>query len=859
MDKYLEFLKRKIKVAENFGFEIDKNKLNAILKPHQKDIVTWALNGGRRAIFASFGMGKTMMQLEVGYQIAKKFNKPVLFGVPLLVRHEFYNDINKLAYEEVNNDKLQKLIESGAKPKNPEYKIKYCKTQEEVEKAISDGYLLIMANYERIRDAKYNMNTFIACCLDEASVIRSMGTLTTQYILRELGKLQFRFVFTATPSPNEYHELLKYSEFLGIMNISHALSRYFKRDSVKAHNSSLLEHREADFWLWVSTWGTFIQKPSDLGYDDTGYDFPEMEVYWHRVEVKEREQIVDDRGNIEMFNRQATSLVETSKEKRDSMFDRIGFAKDVISNTNDNWLIWHHREDERHEIQKQFGTDCKSVYGSQTDDKKEDYMVGFANGKYKYLSTKPEIAGSGCNFQYHCNKAFFVGIDYRFNDFIQAIHRIARFGQNNRVEIHIAYTDAEDQLKKKLEAKWKRHNILVTKMTEIIRKNKLTTNIITDQKRKFMLERQEYKGQNFIAINNDSCIELKHWEENTVDFICTSIPFSDLFEYADSYNDMGQSLGDEEFFQHMDFLTPELLRVLKPGRIAAIHVKDVIKYNYQNGAGFPTLHPFSDAVNSHFKKHGFWQMGRITVTTDVVRENNQTYRLGWSEKCKDGTKMGVGLPEYVLLFRKAPTSNENAYADVPVTHFKEEYKRARWQLDAHSFWKSNGNRLLTDAEISQFDLGQIMSWWQNYDLNNVYDFYNHVQLCEKLDSAGKLPVKFMSLPTQSKNPSVWDDIQRIKTLNTEQARARMIKHVCPLQLDLIERLIERYTNKDETVLDPFGGIGSTSFQAMKMQRKGITIELHDGYWKDSLKHLQSLEYKENTPTLFDLIENEQTT
>lgn len=826
---YKEFLESKVVKAEKYGFEIEQKDINPILKPHQKDIVQWALNGGRRAIFASFGLGKTVMQLEVGYQISKKTNKPVLFGLPLAVRHEFKKDAKLLGYE-----------------------IEYCKDDNELENALSKGIKLIMCNYERIREGKLDISKFIGCCLDEASVIRSMSTKTTQYILDKLGKLHYRFVFTATPSPNEYHELLKYADFLGIMSISHALSRYFKRDSVKAHNSSLLEHRESDFWLWLSTWGTFIVKPSDLGYDDKGYDFPEFEVKWHRVVVKNRETEYNQKGQASLINSQAKSLIETSKEKNISLKDRVNFANDLIKETNDNWLIWHHRENERQLIQKTIGKDCKSVYGSQKDEEKEKYMVGFSNGEYKYLSTKPEIAGSGCNFQYYCNKAVFVGIDYKFNDFIQAIHRIYRFGQSKKVEIHILYTDKEDSLKSTLENKWKRHNEMVVKMTEIIRKNKLTTNVVKDSKRKFMLERNEFKGNNFVAINNDSVIELNNWKENSVDMVCTSIPFSDLFEYAQSYNDMGQSLGDKEFFNHMDYLTPKLLKILKPGRIAAIHVKDVIKYKWQNDTCFPIMHRFSDKVADHFEKHGFKTMQRITIDTDVVRENNQTYRLGWSEKTKDGTKMGGGLPEYVWLFRKEPTSEENAYADIPVEKTKLQYNRAKWQIDACNHWKSSGNRLLTGEEVESMKLKHIVNWWRNYNLNNVYDFNKHVQISELLEEKGKLSKEFMTLPLHSEKPHIMDDIQRIKTLNSEQKRAKLVKHVCPLQLDLIERLVESFTMENETVLDPFGGIMSVPYQCLKMKRKGVGIELNEDYWKDGLKHLKSIEYKENTPTLFDL-------
>lgn len=851
---YQDFLKRKIKVAENYGFHIDQSEINPICKPHQKDIIQWALAGGRRAVFASFGLGKTICQLEIGYHLNKRTNKPILFGLPLAVRGEFIKDAN--------------MLRNGRNGEG--YNIRYCRNNDEVKAAVADGVTFIISNYERIRTGSFDMSVFGGVCLDEASVIRSMATQTTQYILSNLRSIQYRFVFTATPSPNEYHELLKYSEFLGIMEIGNALSRFFKRNSVKAHESTLLEHREQDFWLWLSTWATFIVKPSDLGYEDTGYDFPEFKVVWHRVTVENRETMMKEQKVIVkgkmtkvksalLIPDQAKGLTEVSKEKRTSLQDRVDFAKELIGNNTDHWIIWHHREDERHHIQKAFGPECKSVYGSQDEDQREDYLMGFAEGKYKYLSVKPEIAGSGCNLQYFCHKAVFVGIDYKFNDFIQAVHRIYRYGQEYPVEIHIIYTDLEEDIKTALERKWRNHNKQVEMMTKLIRENKLTTNVVQDQKRKFGLERQEHKGKNFTYVNNDSCIELTNMPSNNIDMICTSIPFSDLFEYADSYSDMGQSLGDTEFFQHMDYLTPELYRVLAPGRIAAIHVKDVIKYRWQNDFGFPITHRFSDKTADHFESHGFAFIGRITVTTDVVKENSQTYRLGWSEKCKDGTKIGVGLPEYILLFRKEPTDQSNSYADIPVEHDKMNFTRAKWQLDAHSYWKNNGNRLLLEEEISRYKIKDIMQWWDMYDRENPYDYETHVNLCNTLEKYGKIPTDFMVVPPKSTNNFVWDDIQRIDTLNTKQSQGRLIKHVCPLSLGIIERLVELFTNPGETVLDPFGGIGSTGYQCLRMKsgiRKSILIELSDLYWLDGIRHCTAEEYKQMTPTLFDVIDLE---
>ena len=818
---YLEFLKKKIKVAEKYGFEYDRNLLPDLLFEHQKDIIIWALSGGRCAIFVSFGLGKTMMQLVIGDIISKRENKPFFFGVPLGVKQEFAKDAAKLGL-----------------------KITYVKDQSEVK---PNEYGLYMSNYERIREAKFDPEMFAGVCFDEASVIRSMGTQTTQYILTNFKKLNYRFVFTATPSPNEYHELLKYSEFLGIMDIGQALNRYFKRDSVKAHNSSLLEHREQDFWIWVSSWAVFVTKPSDLGYSDVGYDMPNMKVFFHEVINNDRGDIIEE-NQFKLFADSAKSLTQASKEKRSSLNSRVQKAKEIVNeHPNDHYILWHHQEKERELLEKTF--DCVSVYGSQKQEIKEKYLIEFAEGKHQILATKPEIAGSGCNFQYHCHKAIFLGIDYKFNDFIQAIHRIHRFMQKEVVEIHIIYTDAENTIKKALELKWERHKNLVLQMTNIIKENGLSEiNVMSDIKRQLGVNRKVYKSEKSLLINNDSIAELSDPEseikDNSVDLIVTSIPFSDLFEYAENYADMGQSNGDEEFFKHMDFLTPQLLRVIEPGRIACIHVKDCIKYSYQNGVGFVSLNDFSGKTVQHFQKHGWWLMGKITVTTDVVKENNQTYRLGWSEQCKDGSKMGVGLPEYILIFRKCPSDTSNGYADNPIVKSKEDYTRAQWQLDAHAYWKSNSEKL------SDLPISDLMHAWKAIDSVGEYSYKRHVELSIELDRKDKLSTNFMTLAPQSNSEYVWTDIIRMHTLNTSQAVQNKIKHVCPLQLDIIERLIERYSMEGETVLDPFGGIMSVPYVAVKMKRKAIGIELNQNYWKDGIFNVKSEEDKDFQMTLF---------
>jgi DNA modification methylase len=366
------------------------------------------------------------------------------------------------------------------------------------------------------------------------------------------------------------------------------------------------------------------------------------------------------------------------------------------------------------------------------------------------------------------------------------------------------------------------------------------------------VERAEVKGQRWRLIHNDATLEVMDWPDNQVDMICTSIPFGTQYEYCPSLHDFGHNPSNVEFFEQMDFLVPHLLRVLKPGRVAAIHVKDRILFGNVTGFAMPTVEPFSDHTTAVFTKHGFKLMARITIDTDVVRENNQTYRLGWSENAKDSSKMGAGMPEYVMVFRKLPSDLSNAYADVPVTKDKEEYTRADWQIDAAGLWRSNGNRLPDPDILRNMNMEDIKRLWVKHSTEGGYSHEAHVELAKALEARGKLPSSFMLFPPISRNKDIWTDIARMRTLNSEQSRRNVEKHVCPLQLDIIKRLITRYTNEGEVVYDPFMGIGSTAYQALKMKRQAVGTELNDEYWRFSVGYAERMEAEMDVPTLFDL-------
>ena len=830
---YKEFLKTKIEIAPESGFTVNNSEINKALKPHQKDAVIWALRGGCRALFEAFGLGKTIQELEFCYQVIKHKGGKALIVLPLGVKQEFTHDAVKvLGYDEPQ----------------------YVRTMQEVMSAKTD---IMLTNYERVRDGDIDVNYFTATSLDEASVLRSFGSKTYQTFLDKFKSVPYKLVATATPSPNRYKELIHYAGYLGVMDTGQALTRFFQRDSTKANNLTLYPNMEDEFWLWVSSWALFITKPSDLNpdYSDDGYILPPLDVRWHELPIKYGDS-VDKDGQMKLFDDASVSLKEEAKIKRESIDVRIKKMKEIVdSDPETHFLLWHDLEEERKHIVKVL-PETVDIYGSQDYDIREKRVIDFSEGRTRLFATKKSISGSGCNFQKHCHRAIFVGIDYEFNDFIQAVHRIYRFLQEDKVIIDIIYMENERKIKDVLLEKWKNHNHMVSKMIEIVKKYGLSNaNMSKGLQRKMGVETVRIEGKKYIAVHDDCVEETKRMESSSIDLIHTSIPFGNHYEYSANYNDFGHNKDTDRFFEQMDYLTPELLRVLKPGRVAAIHVKDRVLFGNATGTGMPTIEPFHAQCISHYMKHGFQYFGMITVVTDVVRENNQTYRLGWSEQCKDGSKMGVGCPEYILLFRKLPTDKSNAYADEPVVKSKEEYTRAQWQIDAHGYWRSSGNRLISKDELKDIPVNNLQKVYRQFSRENVYSYEEHVRLAKELDKNDKLPATFMVVAPGSWNTmEVWDDINRMRTLNTTQSKRRQQMHVCPLQIDIVERIINRYSNVGDLVLDPFGGLMTVPMTAIKHGRRGYGIELNPDYFRDGVGYLQEAENEIEEPTLFDFFD-----
>jgi len=841
---YEQFLREKVAFDKRFGFEVSDSEVSEILKPHQRAIVKWAVAGGRRAIFAKFGLGKSVMQLEtlrlcLTHESSETRGGRGLIVAPLGVRGEFIRDARNLLGMDV------KFIRS-------------------LEDAGEFGPGLYVTNYESVRDGKLPVSAFDAVSLDEASVLRSYGSKTYQEFLGMFDEVKYRFVATATPSPNRHKELIHYAGFLGIMDTGQALTRFFQRDSTKAANLRLYPHKETEFYLWLNTWACFVQRPSDLGFSDEGYDLPELAVDWRSVDVSVLSEEVDRDGQAVLVRGGAKSLADAAREKRDTIDDRVAEMMRIVTehhaSDDGQIVIWCDLNAEQDAIERALkgtGFTFSSVHGGLDDVEAERRLDQWRDGETYALIGKPVMLGQGMNLQ-QAHVAVFVGVTYKFNDTIQAVHRIQRFGQQHACTVHLIYALTESEVRDVLVEKWNEHDHLTDTMSDVIREFGLNPAAISQALTRAMgVERKVEEGDGWKLALNDCTLETRdHMDENSVDLIVTSIPFSNHYEYTPSYNDFGHTDDNNHFWQQMDYLTPNLYRVLKPGRIYACHVKDRIQFGAVTGAGIPTVSPFHMEAAVHGMKHGFDYMGMITVTTDVVRENNQTYRLGYTEMRKDGSKMGVGSPEYIILFHKPQSDRSKGYADDRIVKDVEDYSLARWQVDAAADWRSSGDRLLSSDELAALPPEQRSRLFKQQSKRTVYDFAEHVEVGEMLADKRALPSTFKSLDPGSWRPDVWDDVNRMLTLNGEQSRRQLEFHICPLQFDIVDRLIERYSNKGDLVFDPFGGLGTTVLRARKLGRRGRAAELNPTSFRDAVMYQREMDEAHAVPTLFDMFEEE---
>jgi len=740
--EYAKFLESKIFNAVDSGFKIDETKLNKNLFDFQKHIVKKAIAKGRYAIFADTGLGKTIMQLSWADAVFKHTNKPVLILAPLAVSG-------------------QTILEGF-------------KFEIDIKKILDNPYIVHITNYEQLENI--DVNKFIGIVLDESSILKNFNGKFRNKIIDNFKNTQYKLACTATPSPNDPMELGNHSEFLNEMSYTEMLSMFFIHDGGNTSKWKLKGHAEKDFYQWIGTWATVITDPADIGFKEESLKFklPELEYFEHMI-------ITPKKDNGLLFNENHVDATSFNAELRETRELRLDKVKSIL-NKDDYFIIWiNHNEDEKYLSDILKGYDFRIVTGSDSPEKKENDLIEFSKGLFKILITKGKIAGMGMNFQ-HCHNQIIAGMDFSFEKLYQQVRRSYRFGQKEKVNIHLITTDTMVNVSEKIKEKENEFNKLRFAMKNIIN---------TFGGKKYMETKQDDVKFKQAHLMKGDCIQrIKEIPDNSVGFSIFSPPFASLYSYSDHNEDMGNSRDYEEFFLHFGFLVKELFRVLMTGRCISVHCMNLP--NTITHHGFIGIQDFRGDTIRLFQKYGFIYHSEVCIWKDPVIAMQRTKALGLLHKQvkKDSAMCRQGVPDYLVTFRK-PGENVKPIAG-EFDHFSG---------DMNTF-KNEGN-LSIDI-------------WQRYA------------------------------------SPIWTDINPSNTLQYRSARDdKDEKHICPLQLDVIHRALQLWSAEGDNVLTPFMGIGSEIYEAIKLKRYGIGIELKDSYFGQAVKNIKDAIDEINQAGLFE--------
>lgn len=396
MRQYTEFLNKKISAVQSSGFT--PYLFNDVLFPFQKFIVNRSLEKGRTGVFADCGLGKTLIELEWAKQVSDYTQKPVLITCPLAVGGQTIKEANKFGY--------------GS----------------DISKYGTDNAIQII-NYEQLDNV--DASIFSGIALDESSILKNFEGAYRNLIIENFRSTPYKLACTATPAPNDPMELGNHSEFLNIMGRTEMLAMYYVHDGGETAKWRLKKHSIDPYYKWVGQWATMLTKPSDIGFDDQGYDLPSLNFIEERIITPQREG--------KMFNDVAISATNFNQELRLTKDKRLARAAEIVNSSDENFIVWIKQNEEGEQLKKMIPGSIE-VKGSDSPEYKEEMLLGFADNKFRVLITKAKIAQFGLNYQ-NCHNQVFASPDFSFESLYQAVRRSYRFGQLHPVNIYILVTD----------------------------------------------------------------------------------------------------------------------------------------------------------------------------------------------------------------------------------------------------------------------------------------------------------------------------------------------------------------------------------------------------------------------------------
>ena len=755
---YKDFLETKTNRVNRIGKQISDKDVNSMLFPFQRDIVKWAVNMGRCAVFADTGLGKTFIQLEW----ARLIGKTVLIFAPLSVARQTIREAKKI-----------NCI------------VTYIKNQNEIKPGIN------ITNYENIRG--FESAEIDSIILDESSILKSIDGETRKKLIKYFSGVKYKLCCTATPAPNDYTELGNHAEFLGICSTAEMLSTYFVNANKvtetitddgkvlrKKHSNKhgtewrMRYHAQEDYFRWLSSWAMAIRKPSDLNYDDAKFNLPKLNMIPVIVDA-------DYQPTDELFFTGLKGLKQRADVRGQTSFPKLDKIKELVNHSKEQWIIWCGLDKESQSAKKEL-IDSIEVKGSDSPEFKAKAFEDFQDKKIRVMITKSKIGGYGMNFQ-NCHNIIFFGLNDSWESFYQSVRRCYRFGQKKEVNVYVVISEMEVSIYENIKRKGEMSERMMNGLINQVKKYELDQLGKQEVKIDAVYNEYETKGNLFVAQRGDSCELLKKVSKESIDLSVYSPPFADLYTYSASSRDLGNSRNWDEFFEHYSFIIKELFRITKEGRLSCVHTSDIAAMQMKDG--YIGVRDFPGAVIKAHEKEGWIFHGRAIVTKNPQAQAIRTHSkaLLFVQLRRDASDSRPALLDHILIFKKPGQSKVTVN---PVAN--GEIDNEKW-----------------------------------------------------IDWAG----------------GIWTGISESDTLQYTTARDQNDeKHICPLQLGTIERCIKLYSNPGETVLTPFGGIGSEAYQALKFGRKAHLIELKESYYKIAIENLKQIESEKEQTNLFSAVDFE---
>jgi hypothetical protein len=428
MSGYEEYLASKRLVVPPAGIP-DPPELHPMLFAHQRAVTRWGLRRGRACFWLDTGLGKSFCASEWARVVSERTDAPVLVVTPLAVARQFQQEAAKLGT-----------------------KVTLCREASDVSGGIN------VINYERLE--RIPTDGFSGVVLDESSRLKDYSSATRGMVIEKFKRTPFRLACSATPAPNDHTELGNHAEFLGVMTRLEMLSMFFVHDGETTQEWRLKGHARSEFWRWVSSWAMAARRPSDLGFDDSGYDLPPLRM--HQLVVGD--ELAQARAAGMLFGYEAKTLSEQRAARNASLEDRVKACADLVNADDYQWIVWCDLNRESEELKKAING-AVEIRGSDSPDDKEQRIFDFIEGRARVLVSKPSICGAGLNFQ-GSHKCAFVGLSNSWEAWYQAIRRQHRFAQKHPVDCYMITGVAEGAVVANLRRKQAAADEMATQMVE---------------------------------------------------------------------------------------------------------------------------------------------------------------------------------------------------------------------------------------------------------------------------------------------------------------------------------------------------------------------------------------------------------